>query len=667
MRYLVNAKVWVIALALAALSGCGGGSKGADGTSGATGQSALVNFQALAVGSSTCADGGVNVQSGLDTNSNGILEANEVQSNQPICNRANGVGTNGAVPTVRVNTSSFDGNSNGCTYGGTDIAITVDNEALSHSYLCNGAPGTLGSQGARGAKGDTGQPGSANTTAGTNGLSAIVSSFRGNGRAGNDNSRCAVTGGISVRVGTPGPIPVGSTISYVCNGSEISLSGGPSFPQCPTGGAIIRSSTSSTPQIVCNGTLVPWVDVTGTSQQAVSNTRYLANNSSLTTVTLPAASAVNVGDVVQVTGVGTGGWKIAQNDGQKIYTGSLGVNKQRRPVNAPDANHYALALAQEGSVIYTAAGDKLFKSTDAGQTWLALSNAPDVAGSGGSFRTIAASSDGRRVVAAGRNTSIYVSDDYGVHWTQTSTPNSYDWSAIASSTNGQYWFAFDGSGLPPYYSSDFGVTWTQGRPMNIGGARSLASSADGQTLFAASNVGVYVSNNYGATWTGLTIPPTVSVPISVSTSADGRRLLLADGYGRFYVSDDAGTTWTKPSLTDEQWRASAMSADGKTMVVSGDRTGVYTSVDYGVTWSKSDASDQVVYVALAVTANGLNWYGATDSNTNGLVGYALYPFTTLGTGGSLSGDQYDTVELQYTGDGVFNILNASSGAGLRAR
>ncbi len=63
---------------------------------------------------------------------------------------------------------------------------------------------------------------------------------------------------------------------------------------------------------------VTWVNVTDTLVQAESNTGYMANNSSQVTITLPASLAV--GDVVQVSGVGSGGWKIAQNAGQSIIT-----------------------------------------------------------------------------------------------------------------------------------------------------------------------------------------------------------------------------------------------------------------------------------------------------------------------------------------------------------
>lgn len=63
-----------------------------------------------------------------------------------------------------------------------------------------------------------------------------------------------------------------------------------------------------------------WVDVTGTSDDLEANTGYIANNAALVTLTLPATATV--GDTIIVTGLGAGGWTIAQNAGQLIHFGS---------------------------------------------------------------------------------------------------------------------------------------------------------------------------------------------------------------------------------------------------------------------------------------------------------------------------------------------------------
>ncbi|HEY9065299.1 MAG TPA: hypothetical protein VIO33_09980 [Burkholderiaceae bacterium] len=75
---------------------------------------------------------------------------------------------------------------------------------------------------------------------------------------------------------------------------------------------------------VCNGAPLPtWVTVTEATVQAQSNTGYIASNDAQpVVVTLPASPAV--GDLVRVSGAGVGGWVIAQNAGQAVYTANLG-------------------------------------------------------------------------------------------------------------------------------------------------------------------------------------------------------------------------------------------------------------------------------------------------------------------------------------------------------
>lgn len=63
--------------------------------------------------------------------------------------------------------------------------------------------------------------------------------------------------------------------------------------------------------------VLPWTEVTGTSQSAAVNNGYITNNAGLVTVTIPDTAAV--GDVVRVQGSGAGGWSVAQNAGDTIH------------------------------------------------------------------------------------------------------------------------------------------------------------------------------------------------------------------------------------------------------------------------------------------------------------------------------------------------------------
>ena len=74
------------------VSGANGadGANGANGADGANGVTSLMTSETLLAGSPECTFGGTRVQSGLDLNRNAILEPEEVQATQTVCNGAPG-------------------------------------------------------------------------------------------------------------------------------------------------------------------------------------------------------------------------------------------------------------------------------------------------------------------------------------------------------------------------------------------------------------------------------------------------------------------------------------------------------------------------------------------------------------------------------------------------
>lgn len=65
---------------------------------------------------------------------------------------------------------------------------------------------------------------------------------------------------------------------------------------------------------------ITWNLITGTSATMSANNGYVTNNSGLVTLTLPTTAPF--GSIFYVEGLGTGGWKVAQNTGQQINIGS---------------------------------------------------------------------------------------------------------------------------------------------------------------------------------------------------------------------------------------------------------------------------------------------------------------------------------------------------------
>ena len=70
-----------------------------------------------------------------------------------------------------------------------------------------------------------------------------------------------------------------------------------------------------------NQSALNWATITGTAQAATINTGYLINSATLSTITLPATAAI--GSILEIIGVGAGGWRLAQSAGQQVIFGNL--------------------------------------------------------------------------------------------------------------------------------------------------------------------------------------------------------------------------------------------------------------------------------------------------------------------------------------------------------
>lgn len=103
-----------------------------------------------------------------------------------------------------------------------------------------------------------------------------------------------------VIIGSTGATPVAATLTA---GAGISISTG--------AGSITISGT---------GSGIGWTEVSGTTQAMAADNGYVSSNAGLVTFTLPVTAAF--GTVLNVVGKGAGGWKINQNSGQNVQTGS---------------------------------------------------------------------------------------------------------------------------------------------------------------------------------------------------------------------------------------------------------------------------------------------------------------------------------------------------------
>ena len=117
------------------------GEEGSQGLQGNNGINSLINISDELSGSN-CENGGLKIEAGLDINSNGILENNEVQNTKYVCN---GIDGSNSLTTVIAEPKGEN-----CENGGIKINTGVDinnnqildeSEIMSSAYICNGDDG----------------------------------------------------------------------------------------------------------------------------------------------------------------------------------------------------------------------------------------------------------------------------------------------------------------------------------------------------------------------------------------------------------------------------------------------------------------------------------------------------------------------------------------------
>jgi hypothetical protein len=206
------------------------------------------------------------------------------------------------IQTINTNISNKFDKSGGTVSGATNFTSGLTANTISATTYSN-----LPSQSGTGI--------SAFAYVGSTGLLTITKNDTTTLTAGTFNYVTAVTESTNViTVTSNGGSPSTYTIDAVTGGSytngTLTLSGTGNFAATITG--FITGSTG--------GAGITWNNST-TAQTASINNAYVSTASTLTTITLPTTSAF--GSVFEVTGLGTGGWKIVYNSGQYINFGNI--------------------------------------------------------------------------------------------------------------------------------------------------------------------------------------------------------------------------------------------------------------------------------------------------------------------------------------------------------
>ena len=199
--------------------------------------------------------------------------------------------------------------------GGTNAALTASNGGIFYSTASaadilagTATAGQMLQSGASSAPAWSTATYPATTTANQILYSSSSNVIAGLATANNGSLVTGNTGVPSIQTLTAGQILIGTT------------GAAPTATTLTAGTGISISSTSGSITISSSAVTSNWVNQT-TSTTMTVNTSYIANSGSLVTLTLPTTCAQ--GTEFAVAGLGTGGWKIAQNSSQFINFGNV--------------------------------------------------------------------------------------------------------------------------------------------------------------------------------------------------------------------------------------------------------------------------------------------------------------------------------------------------------
>lgn len=428
---------------------------------------------------------------------------------------------------------------------------------------------------------------------------------------------------------------------------------------------------------------------------------------------LPVEPNIKINDTVTVRGASTNGWTIEQNAGQTIGTrelpGSVEPGLAFTAAAASTHNWWFAASSASGQKLAAVGNDfqplhapnatasgTVWTSADGGVNWAELNTLgkpPSKA-----WVSIASSADGTKLAVVGIAAGIWTSADSGATWMNNDLPQYFpdisktEFVSVSMSADGSRMVAATlytdgGTGVDGRiftYEQTAGLpfgqgTWTQqASSTSIHMWRGVAMSADGNTLVAAAyqdsqatDEGVYVSTDHGVTWTKK-LSPAATTAYRVAISADGKNMIMAERFGKFYTSSNAGIDWSVGAYSGG-FNAVASSADGKTLMavqangfaaVEGpnppaDRNGkLLVSSDGGANWTNRGPTGEW-WRGAAMSADGNRLVAARDV---GPIYVSTGNRTTYGTAGSISGGQTNDITLRYLGDGLFDATSATGPA-----
>jgi len=222
----------------------------------------------------------------------------------------------------------------------------------------------------------------------------------------------------------------------------------------------------------------------------------------------------------------------------------------QRIVSSSDGQYFV--IASNGNGIYT--------SNNNGSTWTYQAGSPNL-------NSVVSNASGSLLIGCD-GANIYNSADHGANWNLTT---SNEQMTAINGTSTDHLVGVSDSNQSIWTSSNQGATWVQKNATNTFTNASI--SADGQTIYAlhgdTSPSYLQISLNGGATWTNLS--SITGWCYNVCCSSHGSTAIISGAYAAgpdalgIYWTNDYGATWTSEiytSTTNDNWAYTNVSGDG---------------------------------------------------------------------------------------------------------
>jgi photosystem II stability/assembly factor-like uncharacterized protein len=320
---------------------------------------------------------------------------------------------------------------------------------------------------------------------------------------------------------------------------------------------------------------------------------------------------------------------------------SLPVRFERMGPFGGDVRSLLMDAQQPGIVYLGSSSGRIFKSSDAGNTWMplypGLGQQPYVVGT-----LVQHPTERNHIYAGGWDLhsdggGLFESKDAGSTWTRIPLPRAF--SAVrgfgicrnapermivgtlegvyVSSDGGQTWRLVGGSELQKaesvaidpidyrflyvgtwrlgYKSSDFGKTWMRvdkGMPLDSDIFSISISIRDPNIVYSSACSGVYRSENRAQSWKRLRILPdrfTIRARV-VSVDPQNPHKVYSGTTEGLFVSGNDGRTWTR--LTSKNLTVNAIQVDpanGRRILIGTEYRGILLSEDGGRSWKESNS------------------------------------------------------------------------------